>query len=279
MERIEWLLDRVAEVCPLPKSSERLLELTRSETATIAEVANVIATDPALAAAVLRIANSAIYAGGTVDRLETAIVRIGLRELHNMAAAMSLFAAFRNRGEALVNFHDRAVVTGAIANRLAKVTAVCPPSVAFTCGLLSEIGAMACLSVEGKAYSLLLKESNNSLISRSVLEKERYGGSSYQIGARFLERHKLPSNICDAIGTEADADPLQIEPLARILTLARFASVIVINAGKAGGRAEAIAGLEALPQALRGDGFDGARLFDLCLEAGAVAEQSIRSRR
>jgi HD-like signal output (HDOD) protein len=279
VDRIDWLLDRVAEVCPLPKTSEQLLELTRSDRSSIPEVAKVIATDPALAAAVLRIANSAVFGGGSIDRLETAVMRIGLSELHNMAAAMSLFAAFRNRGEMLVAFHDRAVVTGAIANRLAKASGDCQPSVAFTCGLLSEIGAMACLSVEGKAYSELFRSAENSLVERCLLERERYGGSSYLIGGRFLERHRLPENVCIAVATEADAEPANLEALPRLLLLARYASVIVIHAGKTGEPAEAMVELDALPETLRGVGLDGHRLFELCLEAGAVAEQSIRSRR
>ncbi|HEY5957536.1 MAG TPA: HDOD domain-containing protein, partial [Polyangiaceae bacterium] len=157
MDRIDLLLDRVAEVCPLPKSADRLLELTGSDRASIPEVARVISTDPALAAAVLRIANSAIFGGGNVDRLETAVMRMGLRDLHDMAAAMSLFAAFRNRGELLVNLHDRSVVAGAVAHRLAKAKGGIQPNVAFTTGLLSEIGAMACLSVDGKEYSQIWK--------------------------------------------------------------------------------------------------------------------------
>jgi HD-like signal output (HDOD) protein len=279
VDRIELLLDRVAEVCPLPKTSGRLLELTRSDNASITAVATTIATDPALAASVLRIANSAVYGGGRIDRLESAVMRIGLRELHDMAAAMSLFAAFRNRGELLVAFHDRAVVSGAIAHRLAKLSGLEAPSVAFTCGLLAEIGAMACVSVESKEYTVLFRSAEHSLFERCERERERYGGSSFLIGGRFLERHRLPGNVVEAVASEPDADPNVLAPLPRIITLSRFASVILLRAGKTGDRAEAIDSLNALPLALRGAEWDGVRLFELCLEAGSIAEQTLRSGR
>jgi len=279
VDRIELLLDRVAEVCPLPKTSERLLELTRSDRASIPEVAKVIVTDPAIAAAVLRIANSAVYGGGNIDRLETAVMRIGLKELHDMAAAMSLFAAFRNRGELLVAFHDRAVVSGAIAHRLAKNFGTGQPSVAFTCGLLSEIGAMACLSVDGKEYTALFRSAEHDPIERCLKERERYGASSHQIGGRFLARNHLPENVSAAVATETDAVVSELSELGRMLLLARYASVITLRAGKSGDRAEAIASLEALPVGLRGDGVDGVRLFELCIEAGATAEQTLRNGR
>jgi HD-like signal output (HDOD) protein len=279
VDRIDQLLDRVAEGCPLPKTADRLLQLTASDRAGIPEVARVIATDPALAAAVLRIANSAIYGGGNVDRLETAVLRMGMRELHDMAAAMSLFAAFRNRGELLVNLHDRSVVSGAIAHRLAKTTAEAQANVAFTSGLLSEIGAMACLSVDGKEYSQIWKNSEANVEERSRLERERYGGSTYLIGGRFLARHRLPASLCAAVGTESDADFAAVEGLARIVVLARLLSTIMLAAGKSGNRAQALAQLDGLPESLRGAGRSAEDLFDLCIQAGATAEQALRTGR
>ena len=279
VDRIDSLLDRVAEVCPLPKTADRLLELTSSDRASIPEVARVILTDPALAAAVLRIANSAIFGGGNIDRLETAVMRMGLRDLHDMAAAMSLFAAFRNRGELLVNLHDRSVVAGAVAHRLAKTLGGVQPNVAFTSGLLSEIGAMACLSVDGKEYSQIWKSTDGVLEERNRLERERYGGSTYMIGGRFLSRHRLPATLCEAVATETDAEFETAEPLPRILALARFSAAITLLAGKSGDRLGALERLDALPRALRGDELNAERLFELCVQAGATAEQALRTGR
>jgi HD-like signal output (HDOD) protein len=279
VDRIDSLLDRVAEVCPLPKSADRLLELTGSERASIPEVARVIATDPALAAAVLRIANSAIFGGGKIDRLETAVMRMGLRDLRDMAAAMSLFAAFRNRGELLVNLHDRSVVAGAVAHRLAKVLGGIQPNVAFTTGLLSEIGAMACLSVDGKEYSQIWKTTEPCSEERTRLERERYGGSTYLIGGRFLDRHRLPESIRNAVATETDADPETLDAAARVLALARLSAVIMLAAGKSRDPALALTRLRELPESLRGAELGGEQLFELCVQAGATAEQAIRSGR
>jgi len=280
VDRIDELLDRVTEVCPLPKTASRVLELTGSDRASIPEVARVIATDPALAAAVLRIANSAIYGGGgNIDRLETAVMRMGLRELHDMAAAMSLFAAFRNRGELLLNLHDRSVVTGAVAHRMAKTFGGVQPNVAFTGGLLAEIGAMACLSVDGKEYSRIWAATESSLDDRNRLERDRYGGSSYLIGGRFLTRHRLPEALCAAVGTESDAEWETVDPLARVLGLARLCGAIVLWAGKTGNRSAAAERLMEIPLGLRGVELDGEQLFELCVQAGATAEQAIRTGR
>ncbi|HET9958608.1 MAG TPA: HDOD domain-containing protein, partial [Polyangiaceae bacterium] len=86
MDRIDALLDQVVEVCPLPATTQRVLALTASDKSKVAEVASVISTDPALAAAVLSVANSAAYAANKVDSLDMAVMRLGLRELNNLAA-------------------------------------------------------------------------------------------------------------------------------------------------------------------------------------------------
>src|ERR1041384_1073083 len=99
MDALASLLDRVAAVSPLPATSHRILALCQSENVSIPDLAKVVATDPALAAAVLRIANSAAYGGRNIDKLDVAMMRIGLRELRDMAAAMSLLAAFRSQAE------------------------------------------------------------------------------------------------------------------------------------------------------------------------------------
>ncbi len=106
---IATLLDRVAEVCPLPVTTHKVMALANSDKSSIADVARVISTDPALAVAVLRVANSAVFGAGKVDRLDSAVIRIGLRELRELAGAMSLLAAFRSQAEVQIQLHDRSV--------------------------------------------------------------------------------------------------------------------------------------------------------------------------
>src|SRR5215470_10995233 len=94
------LLQHIAEVCPLPAAAQRVLALCSMDEAAIPEVAEALSCDPAMTAQVLRVANSAIYARPrTVTTLQQAVMTLGLMELRNIAAAMSLLAAFRSREE------------------------------------------------------------------------------------------------------------------------------------------------------------------------------------
>ncbi len=273
---IATLLERVAEVCPLPATTHKVMVLASSDRSSIAEVTRVISTDPALAAAVLRVANSAIFGAGKVDRLDSAIIRIGLRELRELAGAMSLLAAFRSQAELQIQLHDRSVVSGSIANRLAKETNQVATATAFTCGLLCEIGAMACLAVDGKHYATIWKESFNSPVERIEREKARYTVSSFEIGRRFLARNSLPDNVCNAVGTEFGADASTLAALDKITLLARHSAPIVLSAAREGAYTKVGDRLEALARQVGFEDFDGKFLFDVCVRAGVLAEAALR---
>ena len=259
MDSIDDLLDRVEKVCPLPSTAQRVLALTGSEDSNIPEVAKVIALDPALAAAVLSVANSAAFGLGKVDRLEVAVMRIGLRELHNLAAAMAVFAAFRNQGEQSLMLHEAGVAAGATAHALAKESGKVQPGAAFVCGLLSEIGAMTCLVFDGKDYVHLFKKAGSSLELRAELERVRYGASSFSIGQRFLERNALPEGVCEAVGSEIGADPSELDDLAKITIIARHLPALARHAG--GDPSLLLAPLEEISQRVPLDGIDGGRLL------------------
>jgi len=252
------------------------MDLANSDRSNIAEVARVISTDPALAAAVMRVANSAIFGGGKVDRLDGAVIRIGLRELRELAGAMSLLAAFRSRAEVQLQLHDRSVVSGSIANRLAKETNQVVTATAFTCGLLSEIGAMACLAVDGKVYAAILSDCLHSPEERIVREKERYTVSSFEIGRRFLQRNALPDNVCDAVGIEFGANMSGVGALERITLLSRHAAPIVLLCARDGTYDTVGEQLEALAQQVGFAELDGKQLFDVCARAGVLAEAALR---
>jgi HD-like signal output (HDOD) protein len=278
-DSISLLLERVAEVCPLPATAQRVMTLTASERSTIPEVAQVISTDPALAAAVLRIANSATYGASRTGELEVAIMRMGLQELHELSAAMSMLAAFRNPGELSLQLHDASVLSGAVARRLAKELGGVKASTAFTCGLLSEIGAMACLVVDGQDYATLYQECRDSPPRRLAREIERFEASSFEIGSRFLLKNGLPEEVARAIGADLAEAAQSSDCLVKYSVLARHCPRVLVALGRGAAREEAVQQLETLAQGVAVADLDGERLLNIAIKAGVVAETALRATR
>ena len=272
MDGVDALLDQVVEVCPLPATTQRVLALTSSETSSVPEVARVVSTDPALAAAVMSLANSAAFGMGRIDRLEVAVLRLGLRELNKLAAAMAVFAAFRNKAELTLQLHEMCVASGVMAHHLAKEGNWAQPNTAFVCGLLSEIGAMCCLAFDGASYVTLWEQASASADLRTELERTRYGATSFAIGQRFLERNSLPGNVCAAVGSELTESPDRAEPLAKITLLARHTPPLA--RATRDDAPQLLSLLEALAQRVGLSGVDGARLLGTWAQAIAAPKLS-----
>ena len=258
-------------LCPLPATTKKVVELADSDRASIAAIVQAISGDPALATAVLRVANSALYAGMKVSQLDAAVIRIGLRELKDLASAMSVLSAFRSKDPVQTTLQDRSVLAGAIANKLAKVTKLMPPSTASTCGLLCEIGAMACLAVDGKVYSKIWLETANDFALRVAKETERYAVTSFEIGRRFLERNSLPDEVSSVVGAELGADSSTLTVPQKVCLAARHSAAILVAFG-ATDESATIGSLEGLMLQLDFAQLDGKGLYELLLREGLMRD-------
>lgn len=265
------LLDDVVHLCPLPATTKKVMDLADSDRASIADIGRVIATDPALATAVLRVANSALYAGMKVSQLDAAVIRIGLRELKALASAMSVLAAFRSKDPVQAMLNERCVLSGTVANKLAKATKIIAPSLASTCGLLSEIGAMACLAGDTKEYSKLWQATLGDYSQRVALERERYSVTSYEIGRRFLERNSVPEEVYSAVGIELGEVTEKVSPLQSLVLIARHSTGILLTLN---GEDEEIivTALDTLVKTVEFAQLDGKGLYEIYLREGVLRD-------
>jgi HD-like signal output (HDOD) protein len=139
-ERVTTLLERIAELCPVPAAAQRVMMLAGAEDADIGSVAEAIAGDPALAAETMRIANSAVFRRGRpVETLGHAVLTLGLSQVHQMALAMALMASFRTEHEVSLAFHRSSVLAGSFAGLLAGYEGEVDRGIGFIAGLLSEV--------------------------------------------------------------------------------------------------------------------------------------------
>jgi HD-like signal output (HDOD) protein len=275
--KIAELLDRMQEVCPLPAAAQRVAQLCADDGARIEQIAEVVATDPSLAAVTMRIANSAAYGRAhLVTSLEEAVVLIGLAELQRMAMAMALLAAFHSTDELTFNFHDRSVLAGSIARAVAAKEGRPARGEAFLCGLLCEIGAMACAAVDSAEYHKIWDRTRSTPELRAKLEVERYSATSPHIGAELLRRTGLPAVIADAI--EANPAAPTSTPLGRLTAFARFASRVVLQAAREHDQAVMVARFAEQRETFQ-LATPAEELVEICVQAAAVAVNAIRKAR
>jgi HD-like signal output (HDOD) protein len=144
----------------LPDVVPRLARLMARPDVRVADIARLLQAEPVIASQLVRLANSAAYAGGQpVSGLAAALARIGFAATRAYVTALAARAAFRP-GTPLLAERMRAVwesacrvaaYTGAIARQLAGFD----PDHAQFAGLLQGVGRLAVLASAGRHTHLL----------------------------------------------------------------------------------------------------------------------------
>ncbi len=147
-----------------PSLSLRILNLVAAPDADIGELAGLVSADPALAAGVLTVANSANYrALAETETVREAIARLGFDEVARIAGAVSARTLFNPKlkvelsahGPAFAALYHRALTVATGAARLAMRLRGGRSDRAFLGGMLHDVGksialrSVAALSLEG----------------------------------------------------------------------------------------------------------------------------------
>ncbi len=188
---------------PIPQVVTRALALLHEPDAKRAQVAEVIALDPALAGHFLRAVNSAYYGlPRRVTSLDEAIGFLGFAAVEEMLLALSTVRllsrevpAYLLEREALW-LHSVAVAEG--ARQVAQRRGIGPLSEAYVAGLLHDVGKLA-------AEALLAHASNWGQGNASedqpftALEKELLGMDHAELSAVIVRTWNLPDRVIEAV--------------------------------------------------------------------------------
>ena len=132
----------------LPAVAIELLTLTQKRNASIADVVNLLGTDPILAGEVLKVAQSALYSSGRpLHTLDDAVVRLGMQRVSEIFLRVSMEnKVFRAPGYAheMDMLRRHSAFTAEAARIVSQRTFGLNEHV-FLCGLLHDVGIAACI--------------------------------------------------------------------------------------------------------------------------------------
>lgn len=96
----EQLAGQVTQLASFPDVAFRVNDMLTDENSGAEAIGAVIEPDPALSAALLRLANSALYSvGGSVSSVARAVTVVGLREVRDLAFGICATKSFRRHTE------------------------------------------------------------------------------------------------------------------------------------------------------------------------------------
>lgn len=135
----------------LPNIATRIRETIADENSSAADIARVIMTDPAIAAKIIKAANSALYQRHKkAEDCKTAVVGLGTKVTVQLVISFTLKELFKSSNEMLKKrmrkLWEHSIEIAAISYVLAKVTPGFDAEHAMLAGLIHDIGNVAILN-------------------------------------------------------------------------------------------------------------------------------------
>ncbi|MBX2797085.1 MAG: HDOD domain-containing protein [Myxococcales bacterium] len=187
---------RISGLKPFPVVATRVLDALNQQDYSVAWVANLIESDPALASMVLRLANSAMYGrAGGYQHVDEAIVRVGGRRVRDMVSAAATMQMFNDLQGIASTFRDHCAATAAIVRVLDQHYELPGEHSLFLAGLLHDIGKLLLAETREFDYTRL---SPQDLCTPDVihrLERQELGYDHAVLGAHVLQAWTIPEPI------------------------------------------------------------------------------------
>ncbi len=204
----------------LPEVALRVRDAVEREDSSANQIAEIIASDAALSARLLQVANSPLYRGRVhIDNLQMAVARLGVRLVRSMVVSLIMQQIFQATNDTLDSkfrqIWEESVQVAAFSRVLASNLPHLDKEQAMLAGLIHNIGALPVLAMAEK-YDELLE--NPAELDRVL------GILSPQIGQRILELWdfpdtliKVPANFLNLrYDSDGDGDYVDVVLVARL---------------------------------------------------------------
>ncbi len=246
---------------PWPPVAARVLEIASQPEAVPGDVVQVVRTDAALTAKVLKLANSAYYGfQHEVDSLLDAANKLGLSAIVQLVVTSCASGTLREDAgpEGGKHLWERSVRSAVAAGVIARATGVVEPDRAYTAALLENLGELV-FERHLDPFREEVEARVRSGVDRLDAEREVLGLDHAIIGARLARHWGLPDGLVDAIGFHHRPEEARVEPL---LTAVAGLAESVTEALEKDGDLDALSyGIS--PEALALTGLDAQRLSEL----------------
>ena len=222
-ELYQAIYERRLTLPTLPEVALRVRDAVEREDSSANQIANIVATDAALSARLLQVANSPLYRGrDPIDNLQIAVARLGIRLVRSLVVSLIMQQIFQATNDLLDKrfrqIWEESVQVAAISRVLAQNLKHLDKEQALLAGLIHNIGALPILMMADQ-YPELLDDPNELDRVLTLL--------SPSIGQRILREWdfpdsliKVPSNFLNlAYQSEGPANYVDVVIVSRLETL------------------------------------------------------------
>jgi putative nucleotidyltransferase with HDIG domain len=221
------LIGRIERLDPMPMTAHRLMRVLQDDDAGPARIAGLVEFDPAMASAVLRLANSGAYGGSVrIANLREAVARLGTAKMVDMVLGDSLQRLKTNvpmygLGEDELWLHSVAASLAVRAIQQERRSAGIPEA-ASVAALLHDIGKLVMARFLKADVQAILARSAEQGITFVRAERELLGCDHAEVGGALGRHWGLPDEMIDAIEHHHDTPTAPPTPLRDAVVVANI---------------------------------------------------------
>jgi putative nucleotidyltransferase with HDIG domain len=201
------LLSNLHKIPTPPTLYFEIREELNSQDSDARSIAKIIGHDPALAAKILKVANSGFYAlPRSITAIHEAISFMGTDTVTSLVLASHVFDRMPVPGLNLDAMWQHCLMVAALARHIAteeggdRLTV----NTAGVAGLLHDIGQLTLLSNAPELYQSMLRQAGGNENVLLELEREQFGVGHPELGSYVLGLWSLPDVVVEAVARHHD---------------------------------------------------------------------------
>ncbi len=193
--------------CPRPPSlariNETLRDLLRADQRYTSQISDVIRRDPSLTARMLRLVNSVYYGLETpVNSIEEAVFYLGVKQIRQLATATPIIEDLqRLAGDTAFpwrEFWQHCIGTALLTREVLSGVRAPNDETDYVAGLVHDMGKIVMAAGFPEYFQEVRRRTNESPCAIAEVELEVLGISHDELGAIYLQHHRLPTLLVEA---------------------------------------------------------------------------------
>ena len=202
---LQRLVAQIPCLPSMPSVYVQIIEALQVPDCPLDRISAIVRTDPALAAKILQLVNSAFFGfAREVASITEAVQLLGVGIIRSLALTVKLFSSFDAaafRDFPLGQVWQHSLRTGMLARQLAGLENADDPLLeqAFTAGLLHDIGKLILAANLPAEYLDLVKRARAADCPLAQAEQEMFNATHADVGAHLLGIWGLPVPLVEAV--------------------------------------------------------------------------------
>lgn len=204
----------------------KVMQLVEDEKATAEELAKIVSSDPAVAARIIKISNSALYScQREIKTIPRAIVLLGFNTIKSFVIAASLKDTFKHSGLTEKMLWEHSFGAALAARIIVGECQLVSVEEAFLAGLLHDIGKILMYNNDFDRFQSLMEHCYNERLLFEEVELTHLPFTHAELGGYVLKKWNFPDVIVNSVMQHhnfefTDGDDFYLRALTAVVSLA-----------------------------------------------------------